>query len=59
MITRAKYELMKIFVPTVIKTIVLVFIFLSLFLSKASSRETVYVFPPTYVGEEKGKLALA
>ena len=59
MITSAKYELMKIFVPTGIKTIVLVFIFLSLFLSEASSRETVYVFPPTYIGEVEGKLALA
>ena len=59
MITRAKYELMKIFVPTGIKAIVLVFIFLSLFLSEASSRETVYVFPPTYIGEVEGKLALA
>mgnify|MGYP001225055812 CR=1 FL=1 len=59
MITRAKYELMKIFVSTGIKTIVLVFIFLSLFLSEASSRETVYVFPPNYIGELEGKLALA
>ena len=59
MITSAKYELMKIFVPRGIKAIVLVFIFLSLFLSEASSRETVYVFPPTYIGEEEGKLALA
>ena len=50
---------MKISVPTGIKAIVLVFIFLSLFLSEASSRETVYVFPPTYIGEEEGKLALA
>ena len=32
MITRAKYEIMKIFVPTGIKAIVLVFIFLSIFL---------------------------
>ena len=59
MITRVKYELMKIFVPTGIKAIVLVFIILSLFLSEASSRETVYVFSPTYIGEEEGKLTLA
>ena len=59
MITCAKNELMRIFIIAGIKTIVLVFILFSLFISKASSRETVYVFPPTYIGEEEGKLALA